>query len=105
MINRYLKHLSLSMQGMLYPVIVELVELLDSASMTLLWSYDGINDNGDPVRCRFVDLSFGEFEPVPAPCWCVDLLLRSMRSDYIVWYDSKSPRFGNMTRIGDLVQW
>lgn len=51
MLDRYLNRLLLSMQGMLYPVIVELVELLDSASMTLLWSYDGINDNGDLVRC------------------------------------------------------
>lgn len=38
-----------SLQDALHSVTVELVELLDEASMTLLWSYDGIK-GGTMVR-------------------------------------------------------
>lgn len=32
-------------KGIMYPVTIELVELLDETSMTLRWSFDGMEDN------------------------------------------------------------
>lgn len=39
------------LQGKMYAVTIELVELLDEASMSLLWSYGGIGDDS-MVRVR-----------------------------------------------------
>lgn len=33
-----------TVKGTMYPVMVELVELMDEASMSLLWSFDGMED-------------------------------------------------------------
>lgn len=32
-------------KGEMYPVVIELVELLDETSMSLHWSFDGMEDN------------------------------------------------------------
>lgn len=36
----------------MYSVVIELVEILDDASMSLLWSYGGLQNN-DMVRSRY----------------------------------------------------
>lgn len=38
----------------MYAVTIELVELLDEASMSLLWSYDGIADDSMVRVCRLI---------------------------------------------------
>lgn len=41
----------------MYPVQVDLVELLDDASMSLLWSYDGLDTN-EKVRTKLYGILY-----------------------------------------------